>query len=195
MHQAVPCKYMGNNSQSSPKPFHSLGTFIKQARQKTKETLAEVSGAVEIDIDVLSRIELGEQRPSEEILLLLISHLNVQDADATSLWEMAGYDKMHDDGAQTEQVKQVAFSMPLDIRIVYTDMVHVMVNDYGVVMNFMQNGGPNNQPLAVGRVGMSKEHAQSVLQVLQQTLNQAEQKPLQRRLPSPKTKKEKTDKN
>ncbi|HSX44198.1 MAG TPA: helix-turn-helix domain-containing protein [Candidatus Saccharimonadales bacterium] len=185
---------MGNNSAPSPKPFKSLGNRIKQARQKSKESLAEVSGAVEIDTEVLDKIEQGEQRPTEEILLLLISHLNVQDDEATSLWEMAAYDKINDNGDQVEQIKQTALSLPMDIRIVYTDMVHVMVNDYGVVMNFMQNGGPNNQPLAVGRVGMSKEHAQSVLQVLQQTLAQADQKPAQKHLPSPKTRKEKTDK-
>ncbi len=186
---------MGNHSAPSPKPFKSLGNRIKLARQSSKETLAEVSGAVEIDVEALDKIEQGEQRPTEEILLLLISHLNVQDEEATSLWEMAAYDKMNDQGEHTEQVKQMALSMPTDIRIVYTDMVHVMVNDYGVVMNFMQNGGPNNQPLAVGRVGMSKEHAQSVLQVLQQTLAQAEKKPAQKHLPSPKARKEKTDKN
>jgi hypothetical protein len=118
----------------------------------------------------------------------------VQDDEATNLWEMAAYDKINDDGERVEQVKQVALSTPMDIRIVYTDMVHVMVNDYGVVMNFMQNGGPNNQPLAVGRVGMSKEHAQSVLQVLQQTLAQSEQKPVPKHLPSPKAKKGKQGK-
>jgi hypothetical protein len=59
-----------------------------------------------------------------------------------------------------------------------------MVNNYGVVMNFMQGGGPNMQPLAVARVGMSKEHAKSVLDVLKQTLSQSEQGPtLQKALP------------
>lgn len=182
------------NSQHSPKPFKSLGSRIKLARQKSKESLAEVSGAVEIDAEILDKIEQGEQRPTEEILLLLISHLNVQDDEATKLWEMAAYDKINDAGEVVEQVKPVALGAPNDIRIVYTDMVHVMVNDYGVVINFMQNGGPNNQPLAVGRVGMSKEHAQSVLQVLQQTLAQSEQKAAPKHLPSPKAKKGKQGK-
>ncbi len=60
--------------------------------------------------------------------------------------------------------------LPADARIVYTDMVHVMVNNYGVIMNFMQTAGPGSQPLAVSRIGMSREHAQSVLEVLQKTL-------------------------
>jgi hypothetical protein len=41
-------------------------------------------------------------------------------------------------------------------------------------MNFMQGAGPNNQPLAVSRVGMSKEHARTIIDVLQKTLDQAD---------------------
>jgi hypothetical protein len=53
-----------------------------------------------------------------------------------------------------------------------------MVNNYGVVINFMQAGGSDNQPVAVARVGMSREHAESVVQVLQQTLgNNGQQGP------------------
>ena len=51
--------------------------------------------------------------------------------------------------------------------------MHVMVNNYGVVVNFMQSAGPSNQPLAVSRIGMSKEHAYSLLEVLQNTLEQS----------------------
>jgi hypothetical protein len=66
--------------------------------------------------------------------------------------------------------------LPIDARIVYTDTVHVVANNHGVVMNFLQNAGPNNQTLAVARVGMSREHAKSVLELLQRTLDQTEQK-------------------
>ena len=51
----------------------------------------------------------------------------------------------------------------------------------------MQTTGPNNQPLAVSRIGMSKEHAKSVLELLQQTLNQQNQSP--KALPAPDNKK------
>lgn len=188
------------NDKNTGKPFHLLGIRLKHAREAHRESLAEVSGAVEIEVDTLQKIELGEQRPSEEVLLLLISHFNMQEEQAASLWEMAGYDdsKPGVSGSVedvTEQIKQMAFVMPMDVRVVYTDLVHVMVNNYGVVMNFMQNGGPNNQPLAIARVGMSKEHARSVLEVLQQTLDQAEQPLPPKELPAPRLKQNKTDKN
>ena len=60
------------------------------------------------------------------------------------------------------------------MRIVYTDMVQISVNNYGVVINFLQGAGINNTPLAVSRIGMSKEHAKSLLDVLSNTLKQAD---------------------
>ena len=79
---------------------------------------------------------------------------------------LAGFnnDKLED------MVSQTAF-MPLsELKISYTDMVHVSVNNFGVVLNFMQNVGPQNHPVVVSRLGMSKEHAQSVIDVLTRTL-------------------------
>jgi transcriptional regulator with XRE-family HTH domain len=58
-------------------PFKTLGTHLKYLRERGAETLAEVSGAVEINEDILERIEQGSERPSEEILMLLISHFNM----------------------------------------------------------------------------------------------------------------------
>lgn len=156
-----------------------------------QETPAEVSGAVEIDVTQLSAIEQGAQRPSEDILLLLISHFGIKDEDATKLWDLANYDKpgladTSDFMPDNSLAKQSVMLLPLEAQIVYTDMVHVMVNNYGVVMNFMQGAGPNGQPLAVARVGMSKDHARSVLELLQQTLNQSET----RTLPAPQSESE-----
>lgn len=189
-----------SDNQNLGQPFRHLGGQLKSLREANKETLAEVSGAVEIELDALQRIETGEQRPSEEILLLLISHFEIKDEEAVNLWELAGYDddKTSTTGSVediTNQMKQTAFVMPMDVRVVYTDMVHVMVNNYGVVMNFMQNSGPNNQPLAIARVGMSKEHARSVLEVLQQTLDQAERPVQPKKLSAPRNKQTKADTN
>lgn len=146
-------------------------------RVSRKESLAEVSGAVEIEADVLNAIESGSQRPTEDVLALLISHFAVREDEAANLWKLAGYDNGADidDIHVTGDMQQVAV-MPMDLRIVYTDMVHVVANDYGLVMNFMQTAGAGNKPLAIARVGMSREHAKSVLEVLQKTLTQSELK-------------------
>lgn len=171
-------------------PYKPLGLKLKRLRIQRQETVAEVSGAVEIDVDMLQDIETGARRPSEDILMLLISHFAPKEDEATTLWELAGYDpERNNDMNDDTTVRQTVMVMPMDVRIVYTDMVHVVVNDFGVVMNFMQGAGPSNQPLAIARVGMSREHAQSVLEVLQKTLADSEPKPL----PEPKRTKKQTD--
>lgn len=150
-------------------PYRTLGKSLKELRQRANESLAETSGAVEIDVRELASYELGKARPSEDILLLLISHFGAKDDEAVSLWEMAGY--------VTEKVQiRVGNSVSImpqaaDNKVLFTDTVEIMVNNYGVVMNFMQSG-PGGAPNPVVRVGMSREHADSVLQILEQTLGQ-----------------------
>jgi len=155
-------------------PFEAFGNKLKQIREQAKESIAEVSGAVEVDTRALVAIEAGKDQPSEDIVLLLISHFALKEDEALTMWELAGYDQektgitsMVSDG---NGVSQTAYINQNDARILYTDMVHVNANKYGVVINFLQGLGANNQPMAVSRIGMSHEHAQSLLEVLQQTL-------------------------
>ena len=169
-------------------PYQALGRRLKVLRERASESLPELSGALEIDIETLSQIEKGITRPSEETLLLLVTHFGVKEDEASKLWEVAGYlpDKLPvSNGANDEGLKPMLMVMP-DSRIVYTDTVHVMVNNYGVVMNFMQSGGADNQPMAVARVGMSREHAKSVLELLQKTLSQKIHDVSSKKLPAPK---------
>src|SRR5574337_1317106 len=71
--------------------YRPLGRKLKELRGRANESLAEASGAVEIDVRELAAIELGQDRPSEEVLLLLISHFGAKDDEALKLWELAGY--------------------------------------------------------------------------------------------------------
>lgn len=171
-----------SEKQNKEYPYQRLGLWLKAMRQKRRQSLAEVSGAVEIDSDFLSDIEQGMKRPSEDILMLLISYFSVKEDEAVKLWEMAGYGKTGDDGNNLKEQIQPVVVMPMDARIVYTDMVHVTTNKYGVTLNFLQADGIGGQPLAVSRVGMSRDHAQSLLEILQKSLQPIEQK----LLPSPK---------
>lgn len=180
-----------NEKQNRVFPYKPLGNRLKRLREKMQESLAEVSGAVEIDIAQLTEIEKGLERPSEDILLLLISHFSIKDEEATRLWELASYNQQDAIMPDDSTSRQSLMLMPGEPRISYTDMVHVMVNNYGVVMNFMQATGPSNQPLSVARVGMSREHAKSVLELLQRTLAQSEPKTL----PAPDTSSDKQIKN
>jgi transcriptional regulator with XRE-family HTH domain len=175
---------------SSEKPYKNLGDRLKRLREQASENLPELSGALEIDVETLVRIEKGAMRPSEETLLLLVTHFGIRDDEASRLWALAGYapDKIPvinaiNEGA--EGIKPMVMVMA-DSRIVYTDAVHVMVNNFGVVMNFMQNSGTRNQPMAIARIGMSKEHAKSVLDLLSKTLAENTSQVAPKQLPSPK---------
>lgn len=174
-------------------PYQSLGGQLKTMREKHKESLAEVSGAVEVDLEVMRQIEQGASRPSEDILLLLISHFDVKEDEAVKLWELAGYSRSNKERknqpmTNDDKNQQLLMVMQMDTRVIYTDTVQVSVNNYGVVMNFMQNAGNNGaQPSAVARVGMSKDHARSVIDLLERSLAQAEAANQPKSLPAPKT--------
>lgn len=177
-------------------PYKTLGARLRGMREKLRESLAEVSGAVEIELDTLTEIEQGLHRPSEDILLLLISHFALKEDEATKLWEIAGYEKLDDTTAmsidESGDIKNSVVVMPADARIAYTDMAHVVANQHGVVVNFMQTNGPGNQPMVVSRLGMSREHAMSLVELLQRTIAGVEQ-PVQQALPAPQQPKEKKD--
>lgn len=146
-------------------------------RVKKQASLSEVSGAVEIDSDLLSDIEQGIRRPGEDILMLLISYFAVKEEEAVRIWEMAGYNRDEEASENSkDDVAQPVLVMPMDARIVYTDMAHVASNKYGITINFLQSDGVGGQPLAVSRVGMSKEHAYKLLAVLEKSLKGKQQK-------------------
>lgn len=156
----------------SQSPFRSLGRQLKELRTRVNESLAEASGAVEIEAKELASFELGKLRPTEDVLLLLISHFGAKDDEAVKIWEMAGY------GLEKVPVVHMAseehrLQAAEDNRVLFTDIVDIVVNKYGVIMNFMQTG-PANSSQPVARVGMSREHAKSILQILQNTLSRTE---------------------
>lgn len=153
-------------------PYQKLGNRLREIRTSLKESVAEVSGAVELESDIIDSYERGATRPSEDVLGLLISHFDIQDDEADELYELAGYMQGSDLGGDMPASPTLVM-IPMDNRIIYTDSANVSVNNYGVVMSFTQNG-PNNQPTGVARVGMSIEHAKSVLEVLAKTIEQAE---------------------
>ena len=171
-------------------PYKPLGEELVRIRQRMQESLAEVSGAVEITDERLTAYEKGEVRPSEDILQLLITHFNIRDEESDALWELAGYEDKQPAVANNNEEgfnhQAAVMLLPLDARIVYSDTYQVMINQYGVVMNFMQNAGTNGQSIAVARVGMSLDHAKRVVETLQQTIETASEYKAPKNLPAPR---------
>lgn len=172
---------------SEEQPFKVLGEKLKTIRQKLHESVAEVSGAVEIDEQSLQRIEQGKERPTEDILMLLINHFGMQDDDAATLWQLAGYEEPgsrdeqeHDHGherGQESQSRTMVMIMAVDPRVIYTDGVQVTANSNGVIMGFSQGVGTPNA-ITTAKVGMSREQAYRLLNTLEQTLKASEPRQL-----------------
>lgn len=154
-----------------PKPYEKLGEQLKSLRQSSQESLAEVSGAVEIDENILEKYEAGLDRPDEEVLNLLISHYQLQDGRANHLWELAGYaaERAAEESVIIEEAmaaaKQLIMVLATDGRTIYTDGVSIDCNKSGLQITFTQSTS-QNKPLPVSRLGMSYEQAQEVLKAL-----------------------------
>jgi transcriptional regulator with XRE-family HTH domain len=180
------------------KPFKNLGEKLKAVRQKLHESVAEVSGAVEIDEQSLQRIEQGAERPSEDILLLLINHFGVQDDAAANLWQLAGYDDPseedgheghdHNHGQQDGQNRTMVMIMAVDPRVIYSDGAQVTANANGVILGFSQGVG-TPAAITTAKVGMSREQAYALLNTLQRTLEASKPK----QLPNPRNQIRKDD--
>ena len=152
-------------------PLSILGEHLKHLRERRKESLAEVSGAVEIDIETLERIEDGAERPSEDVLSLLINYFALHEHEAGKLWELAGFDAGdRGDRAGEATMKPTLVVVALDVRVLYSDDVTVTGSKNGLVMNFSQSGPMPGPQLPVARIGMSYEQAEEVIGVLQRAL-------------------------
>lgn len=162
--------------EESHTPYQYLGERLKLLRENHDESVADVSGAVEIAATDLEKYEAGRDRPSQDILLLLFSHFDIESAHANELWRLAGY-KGHPDGDDETDTAQSfphdhghAMMIMVDPRIMYSDGVEVVAGNRGVVLNFSQMNGPEGKPLAIARVGMSRVQAEQLMGILHQVL-------------------------
>lgn len=169
------------SDEQQDQPFRNLGAKLRTIRQKLHESVAEVSGAVEIDEQSLQRIEQGQERPTEDILLLLINHFGMQDDDAATLWQLAGYDDPNDEGhnhmQQEGQNRTMVMIMAVDPRVIYSDGAQVTANANGVIVGFSQGVGTPNA-ITTAKIGMSREQAYALMRTLERTLRASEPRQL-----------------
>ncbi len=56
--------------------------------------------------------------------------------------------------------------------VLYTDSVFITAGKFGVVLDFAQTMGATNQQNVVARIGMSKEHALALMNILEKKLKE-----------------------
>lgn len=162
-------------------PYRAFGAKIKHFREQWKQSVSEVSGTLEIDEIFLKEIESGKTLPTENQLDMIINHFLLTNEQAD---ELRGLAHSHSEqiadnligGVEDMLMKQLVMYMPVEQRVVYTDGMNVTVNRHGVVLQFTQNssGGPKIKSNVVCQVGMSREHAEKVVEVLKKTLSEHE---------------------
>jgi hypothetical protein len=70
--------------------------------------------------------------------------------------------------SETELQVNIANNQP----VLYSDSVFVTAGKFGVVFDFAQSVGSTNQQNVVARIGMSKEHALALLNVLEKKVKE-----------------------
>lgn len=154
-------------------PFKTLGVRLKQARQRSSQTLGEVSGAVEIDEKHLAKIEAGQIRPTEELLELLSNHFKLSDEETIKLLELAGYNEEdpsnHYPDIEGGLSRTIIMLLSQDNKIVYTDGLDIHYDTNGLLLNFKQSVG-QSKPVSVAKLGMSYEQALQVQKTLSRVL-------------------------
>lgn len=179
---------------NSGEPYAVLGARIKNLREQWQQTVGEVSGTLEIDESTLNAIESGKAMPPDEVLDMLINHFLLTEDQAQDLREIAEqYQEQAGEalmgGIEDMLMKQIVMYLPIDSKTVYTDSMNATVNNHGVVLQFMQSGGANGQQTAVSKVGMSREHAERMIEILRKTIDQHDRSEGQKFLPSSENKK------
>ncbi|MCA9343547.1 MAG: helix-turn-helix transcriptional regulator [Candidatus Nomurabacteria bacterium] len=180
-------------------PYKVIGLRLKNLREQAKESLLEVSGAVEVDLDLLKDIEAGKRLPDEDVLLMLINHFKVSDQESMKLWELAGYGKDADKEPLIDEqlLKQITMVIPIDNKVAFTDSARVSSNINGVTIDFTVMAG-NTKPQTVSRVGMSLDQAIQLSKLIEMAVKVAKQPRAPLQLPPGDNKRElhqKTDKN
>jgi len=161
-----------NQPSIGPKPYERLGQRLRECRKSSQESLAEVSGAVEVDEHILERFEAGIDCPDEEILNLLINHFQLKENIANQLWDLAGYSTQASDEEAIiieeamATAKQLIMVLATDNRTLYSDGVSIDCNKSGLQMTFTQSNSQNNKPIQLSKLGMSYEQAQEVMKAL-----------------------------
>lgn len=172
-------------------PYRAFGAKIKHFRQQWKQSVSEVSGTLEIDEIFLKEIESGKVLPTDSQLDMIINHFLLTGEQAEELRALINMQADHTaeqliGGVEDMLMKQLVMYMPIDQKVVYTDGMNVTVNHHGVVLQFTQNSGanPKIKSNVVCQVGMSREHAEKVVEVLKKTLSEHDKNHKSKHLPS-----------
>ena len=157
-----------------------LGVALRAYRVAAGESIQELADATEVSPELIKQMEAGLHAPSDEVIELISRHFSLREQEVKRIYELAGHD------SEDFQINLAAEDFDIEklnkdfevllAPIFYTDMVNVISNEFGVTINFIQNASGSEKPIVVSRVGMSHKHAESILEVLQETVRRSKAK-------------------
>jgi transcriptional regulator with XRE-family HTH domain len=165
-----------------------FGKEIRSIRKDRGETLVQTADAIGIDRSHLTKIELGQDRPTERIVQSLFAHFSIERVKASRLWSLAGFTsemvtaedyRGKEDTKMKDQSISVAPPAMANINLDptkpthYTDSIFLNSSDFGLVVDFARRVGPE-QHFVVTSVGMSFDHAKKLVEVLNDELEKHE---------------------
>lgn len=170
----------------------NLGKQIRNLRKKTKKSLKDLASLSGVHPTYLSKIENGQKRPSQKLLLKLLDLYKVSPSEFLAIQLLAGYGKTYYGELKEQkevnymtskqeekpegqiQNNQMQIQVPNNLPVLYTDSAFVTASAFGLVLDFAQTLGPTNNQNVVARIGMSSDHAKALLKVLSQKLTEVE---------------------
>jgi DNA-binding XRE family transcriptional regulator len=167
----------------------NFGLEIRAIRSRAGETTAQTATAIGITRPHLTKIELGQDRPTERVALALFRHFSLNRNTALRLWSLAGFtSELVTAEDYTKKKEQYMSNLPANLPTqnppasisvdptkptYYTDSIFINSSDFGLVIDFARKVGPE-QHFVVTSVGMSFDHAKKLVEVLNDHLQKHE---------------------
>lgn len=165
------------------KKYAPLGEKLKKYRQDLGLTAKDIAHVTNTSRSYITRLENGYEKPQFSILSILISHYSLSGREASELLTLAGYPTggviVPQEGREVFKIdksknpNEIQVNLPNDLKALYSDSMFVHLSPFGLVLDFAQTVGPTNQQqTVVSRIGMSKEHAKAMVEVIQRKLEE-----------------------
>lgn len=159
----------------------ALAKQIRQLRLSSDLTLEQLAEKVNVHWTFLSKIEKGTRKPNVKLIKSLAKVFSLDEQEYQTLIHQLSQDlrkgvnyKMEDENAANQNQKVLNLNVPQSLAVLYSDSAVVNSNAHGIVLSFAQILGNTNTHNVVARVGISLQHAKSLLKALSKEVTNAE---------------------
>lgn len=161
----------------------NLGLFLSSKRKQNNFASSVVAEKIGVSASYYSRIENGKERPSTDALENISKLYDLAPEDILLLKQFAGYEPVNATNSQPQTINTEDNAKgfpPINVkidpeknRILFSDGMYISISDNGVVFDFGQKVGPNNEQVIVARIGVSYRHAEKIHKLLGEQLENA----------------------